>query len=105
MTSGLCEEIGALCECNPEPADSAARLVGMTPRQKATTMPEYRCYFLDAQNHVTSFTIFDLPDDGLARTEADRLWRSSASHGFELGNGAKMVHREVPYPVSDEARP
>jgi hypothetical protein len=53
------------------------------------------CYFLDAQDHVTSFKIFDLPDDSLARTEAEKLWRSSASHGFELGNGAKMIHREV----------
>lgn len=77
------------------PSDSIARLVGVTPRQKATTMPEYRCYFLDAQDLVTSFTIFDLPDDCLARTEAEKLWRSGASHGFELANGAKMICREA----------
>jgi hypothetical protein len=105
MMPGLCEEIGASCECNPELSDSPARLVGVTPRQKATSMPEYRCYFFDAQDHVTSLSIFDLPDDDLARTEADRLWRRSASHGFELGKGAKMIHREVPYPVGDEPRP
>jgi len=94
MMPGLCEETGALCECNREPSDSAARLVGVTPRQKATTMPEYRCYFLNAQDLVTSFKIFDLPDDSLTRIEAEKLWRSSASHGFELANGAKMIYRE-----------
>ena len=58
-------------------------------------MPEYRCYLLDAQNHVTSLKIFDLPDDSLARIEADKLWQSSASHGIELANGAKMIYREA----------
>jgi hypothetical protein len=58
-------------------------------------MSEYRCYFFDAQDHVTSFEIIDLPNDSLARTEAGKLWRDGASHGFELGNGAKMIHREV----------
>ena len=44
---------------------------------------------------MTSFKIIDLPDDSLARTEAEKLWRKSASHGFELANGAKMIYREA----------
>jgi hypothetical protein len=59
------------------------------------TMPQYRCYLLDSQDHVTSFKVFDLPDDNLAQTEADSVWRTSGGHGFELWNGLKMIHREV----------
>jgi len=58
-------------------------------------MPQYRCYFIDPQNHVTSFSIVTFPTDVLAREEADKLWRNSPSHGVEVWNGAEMIHREV----------
>lgn len=58
-------------------------------------MPQYRCYFIDHQNHVTSFKILELADEKLAQAEADKLWRNGASHGFELWDGPKIIHRQV----------
>jgi hypothetical protein len=62
-------------------------------------MPQYRCYFLDTNNHVTSFSIVNFPTDALALAEATKLWRESVSHGVEVWNGAEMIHREVRSPV------
>ena len=62
---------------------------------EGANVPQYRCYFIDPQDHVTSFKILDLPDDNLAQAEADSVWRSNGGHGFELWNGPKMIHRKV----------
>jgi hypothetical protein len=67
-------------------------------------MSQYRCYFIDLQNHVTSSAVVDLATDELAVAEADKLWRSSISHGLEVWSGAELLHREVK-PVPLAARP
>jgi hypothetical protein len=61
----------------------------------AKEMFQYRCYFLNVHNHVTSFSIINLPTDALARAEADELWKSGPSHGVEVWNGAQMIHHET----------
>jgi len=69
--------------------------VGVRPRNNGQRVPKYRCYFLDPQNHVTSFALVDLPTDTLALAEAEKLWRSGPSHGVEVWNGPQMIHHEV----------
>jgi len=66
-----------------------------TPRYQAKSMALYRCYFLDARNHVISFVIINTATDTLACTEADKLWKASPHHGVELWNGAAMIHHEI----------
>jgi hypothetical protein len=69
-------------------------------------MSQYRCYFIDLENHVTSRAVVDLATDGLAVAEADKLWRSSISHGLEVWSGAQLIHREVkPVQVAARAAP
>jgi hypothetical protein len=58
-------------------------------------MAQYRCYFLDAQNHVISFVTIITGTDALACVEAAKLWRASPHHGVELWNGSKMIHYEA----------
>jgi hypothetical protein len=58
-------------------------------------MAQYRCYFLDPQNHITSWRMIDLTTDNLAQTEADRLWKIGPSHAVEVWKGTQMIHRDV----------
>lgn len=55
-------------------------------------MTQYRCYFLNAQNHVISFVVIISTTDALACAEADMLWQASPHHGVELWSGSQMIH-------------
>ena len=61
-------------------------------------MALYRCYFLDAHNHIVSFLTIDLPTDTLACAQANELWKGSPHHGVELWSGATMILHEVAVP-------
>jgi hypothetical protein len=67
----------------------------MRLRYQGKYMAQYRCYFLDPENKVTSFKILDQLTDNLARDEADQLRSDRACFGVEVWSGALMIHREV----------
>jgi len=58
-------------------------------------MPQYRCYFLTPENHVTAFALLDCTTDALAQAEADKLRRDRDCGGVELWNGPTMVYHSI----------
>ena len=60
-------------------------------------MPDYRCYFMDDQNHIREVeALFDCPDDAEAMRLADALLAARAyHHAAEVWDRERKVSRHV----------
>lgn len=66
-------------------------------------MPQYRCYFLDAENHILAVEAAEIADDVAARHWADAMSRRHlGSQAVELWCRERMVHRQALNPPTAE---
>ena len=56
-------------------------------------MSSYRCYFLDAANHVAADRFVECGTDGLAKARADELLADSSYPAMELWDGTRFVYQ------------
>lgn len=62
-------------------------------------MAEYRCYFLDGQNHILRVETIDAPGDTEALAGAHLLYRGRSQYAYiEVFTGSRLVERRVPAP-------
>lgn len=59
-------------------------------------MPSFRCYFLNAANHIVGVEICDCPDDAAATRWAERIGRNGppTRAGLEIWCRDRMVQRQ-----------
>lgn len=55
-------------------------------------MSSYRCYFLDATNHVAADRFFECGTDDLAQARADELLADTEYRAMEIWDGARFVY-------------
>ncbi len=58
-------------------------------------MSTYRCYFLDAANHVAADRFVECGTDGLAQERANELLAETEYPAMEIWDGARFVHYAV----------
>ena len=58
-------------------------------------MPSYRCYFLDAANHVAADRFVECGTDRLAQARADELLADTGYRAMEIWDGARFVYQAM----------
>jgi hypothetical protein len=58
-------------------------------------MSSYRCYFLDAANHVAADRFIECGTDNLAQARADELLADTAYPAMEVWDGARFVYQAI----------
>ena len=56
-------------------------------------MASYRCYFLDAADHIADFNLIECETDAQAQVRADRKLAASRYPGIELWACKRRVYR------------
>jgi hypothetical protein len=55
-------------------------------------MRDYRCFFLDGENHIRDVEVFNGADENAAIRQAQRLLAQRDYHsGFEVWQGARLI--------------
>ncbi len=58
-------------------------------------MSSYRCYFLDAANHVAADRFVECGTDGLAQARADELLAVTEYPAMVIWDGARFVYQAM----------
>ena len=58
-------------------------------------MSSYRCYFLDATNHVAADRFVECGTDRVAQARADELLADTAYPAIEIWDGARFVYQAM----------
>jgi hypothetical protein len=56
-------------------------------------MPEYRCYFLDPDNHIYDVVAIDEPTDALASAEGLKQLGNALCHAVEVYDRGRVICR------------
>jgi hypothetical protein len=62
---------------------------------EGAAMSSYRCYFLDAANHVAADRFVECGTDRVAQTRADELLADTAYPAIEVWDGARFVYEAM----------
>lgn len=93
--AGLALDKSATCADNLDRSLKKPRRLSEHAAPEGAAMSSYRCYFLDAANHVAADRFVECGTDGLARARADELLADSAYPAMEIWDGARFVYQAM----------
>ena len=91
----LAREMSGSCAGNLESHLKNPRRLSEHAAPEGAAMSSYRCYFLNAANHVAADRFVECGTDGLAQARADELLAAPSYPAMELWDGARFVYQAM----------